>query len=278
MIKRAPIFIFLLSSLSVLILLGTVVSQVFSYPYPKIKISPISNYAATDMCGVLFGARRLAADIAWVQLLQYYGSPEEPLDQETEFKLSWDMTKFLFGIPLEKEESHKPGVPEQEHEHYHAPIEGGNYPELYSNCLRVAELDPFFSYVYLYGAGALAWNLKRPDEALKLLEAGIEDIEMFNPNITKDLHHPFWQYNLYISAIVYSKTGKYDEMTALLETAVKEAGCPNLMKAILANIYQKSGSPAKALKLWLDIYGSLDPTYAAKSQQKISELKTVLGI
>jgi len=230
------------------------------------------------MSGVLLGARRLAADIAWVQLLQYYGSSETPIDQETEFTLSWDMTKFLFGIPLEKEEAHKPGTPEKEHHHYHADIEGGVYARLYSDCLRVAELDPFFSYVYLYGAGALAWNLNRPDEALKLLGAGIEDIELFNPHITKDLHHPFWQYNLYISAIVYSKTGKYEEMTALLETAIKQPGCPNMMKAILANIYQKSGQTAKSLKLWLEIYGSQDPTYTGKSQQKITELKIILGL
>jgi len=276
MINRGHLFIILLLFLSVSVLLGATVSQVFTYPYPRIKISPVSAYAATDMSGVLLGARRLAADIAWVQLLQYYGSPEEPLDQETEFTLSWDMTKFLFGIPLEK--THKLGNPEKEHRHYHADIQGGVYTRLYSDCLRVAELDPFFSYVYLYGAGALAWNLNRPDEALKLLGAGIEDIELFNPHITKDLHHPFWQYNLYISAIVYSKTGKYEQMTALLETAIKQPGCPNMMKAILANIYQKSGQPAKSLRLWLDIHDSQDPSYTNRSGQKIMELETILHI
>jgi tetratricopeptide (TPR) repeat protein len=236
------------------------------------------------MCSVLLGARRLAADIAWVQLLQYYGSPEKPLDEETEFTVSWDMVKFLTGIPLENKEAHNPGVPEEkhhseaEHHHYHEDIEGGNYPALYSNCLRVAELDPFFSYVYLYGAGALAWNLHRPDEALKLLEAGIANMERFSPAITKDIHHPFWQYNLYISAIVYSKTGQYEQMTGLLETAIKQPGCPNMMKAILANIYQKNSQFVKSLQLWFEIYDSQDPTYTVKSQQKITELKTILHI
>jgi len=207
MIKRGPIFLAMLACLSVSILLSILVSLAFSNPYPRPKIAASSQYAVIDMCGVLFGARRLASDIAWVELLQYYGSPEKPIDKDAEFDLSWDMTKFLFGVKLEKEECHKHGCIEEGH--YHPDFSGGVYPDLYQNCLRVAELDPFFSYVYLYGAGALAWNLNRPDEAIKLLEAGISSIEKFNPNITKDVHHPFWQYHLYLSAIIYKKSGKY---------------------------------------------------------------------
>ena len=81
-----------------------------------------------------------------------------------------------------------------------------------------------------------------------------------------------------MSAIIYSKSGKFGEMTALLETAVKQPECPNMVKAILANIYQKKSEPGKALKLWLEIYDSKDPTYTGKALSKISELSAILGI
>jgi hypothetical protein len=278
MTKRGPVFLAVLAFLSVSFLLSAAASRVFSYPYPQAKISPVKKFAVIDMSGALFGARRLASDIAWIELLQYYGSPEKPLDKETEYRLSWDMTKFLLGIPLEKEGCHKPGCTEKEHEHYDTDYSGGVYSELYSYCLRIAELDPFFSYVYLYGAGALAWNLNRPDEAITLLNAGISSIEKFSPEITKDVHQPFWQYHLYLSAIIYSKSGKYNEMTALLETAVKQPKCPNMVKAILANIFQKNGKSRRALELWIEIYDSKDPTYANKALSKISELRAVSGI
>ncbi len=275
MTKFKSIYFTSLVLLSVLVLSAAVNSALFTYPYPSLKISPENKFAAIDMSAVLFGARRLAADIAWIELLQYYGSPEQPLDKETEFKISWDMTRYLFGLPLEKEGEHKTGS--EEEEHYHPDITGGIYKGVYSYCQRVTELDPFFSYAYLYGAGALAWNLNRPDEAMKLLESGISSVEKFSPDITRDVHKPFWQYHLYISAIIYSKSGKFNEMTVLLETAVKQPQCPNMVKAILANIYQKNGNPVRSLKLWLEIYDSKDPTYINKSLSKILELRAIVA-
>lgn len=276
--KRGPIFIVIVACLSASILLSLLVLRVFSYPYPQIKIAANSKYAVIDMCGVMFGARRLAADIAWVELLQYYGSPERPLDKDTEFDLSWDMTKYLFGIPLVKDGGRGAVGDKKPKQEHHTDFNAGKYADLYQNTLRVTELDPFFSYAFLYGAGALAWNLDRPEEAIKLLKAGIVSVERFSPDISKDVHHPFWQYHLYLSAIIYKKAGKFTEMTTLLETAVKQPECPNMVKAILANIYQKEGVEIKALKLWFEIYDSNDPTYSAKAAQKISELKSFAGI
>ena len=276
MTKLNSVFFLILALFSASVLFNVLSGKVFPYPYPRVNIQTSGKFAMIDMSGVLFGARRLAADIAWVELLQYYGSPEKPLDRETEYKLSIDMTKYLFGIPVKEEESG--GAAHAQKEHYEPDISGGTYSELYSYCLRVTNLDPFFSYAYLYGAGALAWNLNRPDEAAKLLEAGISSMEKFSPEITKDIHQPFWQYHLYLSAIIYSNSGQFTEMTALLETAVKQPECPNMVKAILANIYQKNGQPQKALKLWLEIYDSKDPTYTDKALSKISELKSIFNV
>ena len=136
--------------LAVSILLSAGYIKAFVFPYPEIKISSESTFAAIDMGGVLLGARRLAADVAWIELLQYYGSPETPLDKDTEFRLSWDMTKYLFGVRhLEEHESRGPGSKEDD-DYYH-PDFGGVYQGLYSHCVNVTKLDPFFSYILSHG-------------------------------------------------------------------------------------------------------------------------------
>jgi tetratricopeptide (TPR) repeat protein len=142
----------------------------------------------------------------------------------------------------------------------------------------VAGLDPFFSHAYLYGAGALAWNMGRPDEAAKLLHRGIIAMERYQENSTLDLHQPYWQFNLYLSAIIYRKAGELEKMLSLLEVAVQQKDCPNMMKSILANIYQKDKKYVQALKLWMSVYDSNDPSYRVRAERKIFELKEVLKI
>jgi hypothetical protein len=116
--------------------------SMFSYesPYSHADAalsSPVSSL--NDFAGVLLGLRRLAADVAWIQTLQYYGTPE--------------------GIVEEEEEENG----------------GGHYPLFFSYCERVARIDPHFVYVYYYGGGALGWNLKRLNEAEALLKLGIQN-------------------------------------------------------------------------------------------------------
>ncbi|MBN1823539.1 MAG: hypothetical protein JW803_04390 [Endomicrobiales bacterium] len=285
------------SILAILALLAasSVVVGSFKYPYPLVKLTNLPQYTMFDLGGVLFGSRRFAADIAWIQLLQYYGSPEVPLDKDTTFRLSWDMVKHLAGMNVEHHHHHGHGhdghveLGEHGDQGERKPESAGNapdeprsaqsrYPRLLGHCYRVVNLDPYFSYAYLYGAGALAWNLERPDEAMRLLQSGISAMEKFRENITKDVQHPFWQYHLYMSAIIYRNSGEFDKMTGALEVAVRQPGCPNMVKAVLANIYQKEAKYYPSLKLWLEIYDSKDPLYAPKSEKKILELKAVLGI
>ena len=79
------------------------------------------------------GLRRLAADIEMVHLLSDYGSSEAMADDLNPPK----------GVPL--------------------------YPGIFLRAKEILSLDPSFSYVRLYAAGALAFNLGRPDEALELM-------------------------------------------------------------------------------------------------------------
>lgn len=90
------------------------------------------------------GMRRLAADLAFVRLLVYYGTYEGEADHG--------------------EEGHV----------HHGPDYGtGRYEEVLPRCRRIAALDPYWSFPLLYGASALAFNLDRPNEASSLIEEGL---------------------------------------------------------------------------------------------------------
>lgn len=102
---------------------------------PPLSALPSTPFALQDAALVSAGLRACAADLAWMQLLQYMagGTPElvDPPDKP-----------FAFVGPM---------------------------------CLRVARLDPAFSRAYLFGAGVLAWfhNTGRTDEAIALLQEGL---------------------------------------------------------------------------------------------------------
>lgn len=272
-------FLFILIAGSLMLMTGMIVSRRFPDPYPPLRLSPLERYAVLDLSCVLAGARRIAADIAWVQLLQYYGSPEEPLDKETEYRLSWAMARYLVtGNTVKEEDDHGEGHDEgREEGHSHPAASGGNYADFLPYCLRASGLDPYFSYAYLYGAGALAWNLNRPEEATDLLMQGIQSMEKYRFQSTRDIHQPFWQYHLYLAAIEYRRSGEHEKMLALLESAVRQPQCPNMVKIILANIFQKENMNIAALKMWLEVYDSGDPSYHEKAGRKIVELKKYLG-
>lgn len=150
--------LFLLSGAS--LLLSVKIHSAFRFPFPSLnqliwdtgeefkdKISLEKPFGAEggfrDLGFLLFGLRRLAADMAWISVLQYFGSREFAEDAAP-----------------------------QGHEHFH---EGGTYPALKKMVLRVMRLDPSLHYATLYGAGALGWMLNRPQEALELLQEGIKN-------------------------------------------------------------------------------------------------------
>ncbi|MCB4792348.1 MAG: hypothetical protein LHV68_10770 [Elusimicrobia bacterium] len=269
-------------------------TKTFSYPFPQARISPIEQFVVLDLTGVIGGFRRLAADIAWIQLLVYYGEPKVKVDEETKYKLSWDYLKYLLGLKSEAGEEHHGNLKaaagkvhsegEEEAQEFNETkklvvIDKVNtFPELYSYCRRVIFLDPFFDYAYLYGAGALAWNQERPNEAVDLLNYGIDRMELYSKDITRDSHQPFWQFHLYLGAIIYRNEGNFQKMTESLEVAVTQKNCPNMVRAILASIYSKDKKYAKALKLWLDIYDTNDQTYQKRSLEEIYKLKKLLNI
>ncbi len=124
------------AGLSVLFLFQ--LSRLPQIPYPSIETSlQGSKTTLQDVAGVTLGIRRLLADIAWIQTLNYYGTEEEGQTEE----------EFHNGL--------------------------GKYPDFLAYCLHVARIDPYFTYIYYYGGGVLGWNLNRLNEAEQLLKEGI---------------------------------------------------------------------------------------------------------
>jgi tetratricopeptide (TPR) repeat protein len=103
--------------------------------FPRLSELKAGPFAFQDAALAAAGFRAPAADLAWIQLLQYAagGVPELP---------------------------DRPGHP---------------YEHLANLSLRVTRLDPSFHRAVLYAAGILAWfhGIERPDEAADLLNEGM---------------------------------------------------------------------------------------------------------
>ncbi|MDD5686622.1 MAG: hypothetical protein PHE88_02165 [Elusimicrobia bacterium] len=211
--KNVTIFGLLL----VLVLAGWWANRNFNYPYPAPLNIVTEKTQSLDFAGLLFGMRRLFADVVWIQTLQYYGGSgwQDKVSEE-------DYSKY-------EKDTKKKG-------------EYGRYRYFLDMCRRCVRIDPYFKYVYGFGGASLAWNLTRYDEALELLNEGIE-------------HNPqYYPYHLYAAAIVFSKEGKFENVIKNLEIAAKYPDCPFEIKLILGNIYNKYGRYDDAVDIWLDIY------------------------
>lgn len=114
---------------------GARMRRLYEPPFPSLSELRTGPFAFQDAALAAAGFRAPAADLAWVQLLQYTagGVPELP---------------------------DRPGHP---------------YEHLKELSLRTARLDPSFHRAVLFGAGVLAWfhGVERPDEAADLLNEGM---------------------------------------------------------------------------------------------------------
>jgi len=207
----------------------------------------LEKYFILDSVGIIFGLRKVVSDIAWIQLLQYYGS--EPYE-------------------IDEEESPK----DEEHNHYEhmTKIQKGKYKRLSDYFKRVVLLDPLHTLAYFYGIGALAWNVERPQEALELANIGLENLK-FQKN---DPNSDYWEIVKYQQAIYYGLAGNYEDMVNKLKEIVESGKAPNIVKAILANLYKKYGNYKEALKIWEEILNSGDPEYIERAKIQIYLLKS----
>jgi tetratricopeptide (TPR) repeat protein len=114
---------------------GSRMRRLYEPRFPHLAELKTGPFAFQDAALAVAGFRAPAADIAWVQLLQYTagGVPELP---------------------------DRPGHP---------------YEHLATLSLRVTRLDPSFHRATLFASGILAWfhGIERPDEAAELLNEGM---------------------------------------------------------------------------------------------------------
>ncbi|MFH2070830.1 MAG: tetratricopeptide repeat protein [Elusimicrobiota bacterium] len=253
-----------------------ILDGLFTYPYSKANADitalsgparklPVEKYLLFDITGIVLGVRRLTANMAWIHVLQYYGSAdlsdsEKKQPEETRWHACDHEHKHVPCNHAHGDSGH--------HNHKHGSLYGaGKYYDLLKFCQRVVRLDPFFHYVYLYGSASMAWNLERPDEGLSLLQEGIENYPSTRPD--------YWQLHLFKLAIIYKKLDRYADMVSHLESAVQQPGRPVMVVAILANIYKKTQNYERALALWHDIYNTGDADYREYAAQQIQFLETV---
>ncbi|MBI4369845.1 MAG: hypothetical protein HY547_06420 [Elusimicrobia bacterium] len=178
-----------------------------------------------DLILVGLGLRRLASDIAMIDLLVYYGTHEHA-GHETGGRFAGDPS--LTGRA-------PPGVLRRR-------AAGseilGSYIDLLPLARRILGLDPYFRYATLYAAGALAFNEDRTRQAVDLLnEARLRD-------------QKYWPYTLTLSSIAYKKINDFPELVRSLEPLIELPECPSMLKNISANIYWKIGRREDALRIY----------------------------
>jgi len=244
-------------------IVSAVVDTRFSFPYPPFNTLPQNETYLIDMGGIMLGIRRIAADIAWVQLVQYYARPEMTKKEKLEIEYH-EYIKYSHENDHEHEHGEESECPHCSGSYHPDFREKKPYSRLYEKTLRVVQLDPFFHYAYLYTSGALAWNHDDYDTAYELLRLGIQN----------DPSH--WRFGEYLGAIVYKEKGDVQRMLESLETVVAYEGCPNLIKAALAGYHENQKQFHKSLKIWIEIYDSGDKAYTNKALTKIQEFESIL--
>jgi tetratricopeptide (TPR) repeat protein len=195
-----------------------------------------ADSAVEDAALLGLGMRRLAADLGLVRLLVYYGTPEDP------------------SVVREEPGSH----PFTGMAHVEKSYGGGEYEELGPRAERVLDIDPGFTYVALYAAGALAFNLNRPGEALDVLGYALkrdpENLELKS----------------YVAAIGFHQHGDAAEVLRLLEPTISQPDCPTMIKSMVAFLMLRTGRKSDAIKLYLRIIEtSRDPGYVSTSRRML---------
>ena len=214
-------------ALSAILAADTLALRVFHAPWPPLEAIRPSHESAAEIAGFLsLGMRRLAADIEFMRLLIYFGSSEDRGEAE-------------------------------EHVHESGPA---SYPELAPRVLRILEIDPYFRYAAEYGAGALAFNVHRPAEAVDVLTHAL----------ARDPKN--WRYRAYLAAIAFDKQGKPELVRAQLSTVADAPEAPTMLKHLLAFLDLRLGRRAEAVRLYREILRSRDKGYAELARRALRRL------
>lgn len=247
---RKSLLIWLLTSALWIVLIRSRVEGRFVWQYPKLTDLVITEHYLTDLSSIGLGAHRAAADIAYVQLLQYYGNPAFAYDDSS-------------AEPKEEPRRHHHN---HHHEGHHHPVtlgtEGEGYVRLKEFGRRLLLLDPFFNRAILEVGGSLAFNLDRTGEALDYLHEAA------------DLDPSYYRYKLYIAAVLYKSEGRDQSLINVLEKAIEHPDCPPMLENILANLLKKYGEYEKAAMVYLHMVQTV-PKESDREHAKESLVKLI---
>ncbi len=220
------------------------------FPPPSEIRTPAAG-AAADMFALALGARRLFADVWFIRLMQYYGSPEFHEEDEDAGGMEW--------LKPEPAGGHR--------HHDHAGINGeGRYPEFLARSRHVLEIDPGFTVAALYGAGSLAFNMGRPEEAQDLLRYALK----YSPRE--------WKYLNVLAAIGYSRANDPAAVAASIAPMLKDPDCPVMLKQQAAFLNKKIGNYAAAAAIYADIAAtSRDTAYVRNAERELQKLAAALS-
>lgn len=203
--------------------------------------SEVARYS--DFWLVMFGHRRIAADIVFIQTLQYYGTIHED--------------EIIKNARVESGEGFGTGLVK--------------YDKLFSHAIRTARLDRNFEYAVTFTGAALAWVQKRENEAILLLTDAIDYWDAQN------LDTPvFYQASLYLSAIAVTKEKGIAEATEYMEKAITYPDCPDMVKNILGEIYFRAKDYKNAVRVLEMNLDSQEPLYRDKARKKLEQIHNLL--
>ncbi len=162
--------------------------------------------------------------------------------------LAWIQTMIYYG-------THEEGIDSEEAENG-----GGRYPLFLAYCQRVGQIDPSFKYVFYYGGAVLGWNLNRLDEAEELLKQGIR------------AHPKEWRFQQFLAGLAFQKSHNVNNLEEFLKAFVEDPACPNILRSILANIYKKQKQYREAIRIWMLVYNTHDPSYLERASSEIVKM------
>ncbi len=238
MISKLDNFLFP-AVIAVLLYLGYVTGKDYVPPFPQAgQMHSFSDSALSDAGVLSLGMRRLAADVWFIRLMQYYGG--------------------LQCGEAKKGDSHH-------HDHGDYDVGTGKFPDIFSRSRHILDLNPYFTHAGLYSAGALAFNLGRSYEAIEL----IEQAKRYEPRE--------WKYDAYLAAIGYRLAGNPEKVADILAPVVRDPECPIMIKQLVAFLNKKIKRYRAAAEIYADIaMTARDPYYVRNSRQELTKLEKIL--
>ncbi|MBI5596063.1 MAG: hypothetical protein HY928_08245 [Elusimicrobia bacterium] len=196
---------------------------------PGAAVSLAGDGVVTNAAFWSLGMRRLAADLAFIRLLVYYGTHEDD----------------------EEGGHHGYDGPDRKHD---------GYPEVMPRVRRIMAMDPFWSHPVMYGVGALAFNLERPDEALALLEEALArrpgDAQLIS----------------LVAAVGFHRGGDLAQAVDRMMPAIDLPGTPTMLRNMAAYMNERLGRRETALRLYREILQSRDSNYHDSARRGIQRV------